>query len=61
MRPIGSEGCRVSGRHAEQSTQRCKFVITVVSSEDRGKSEDQWKGYEDYEMQGRNQVLLVVL
>jgi hypothetical protein len=26
MMPIGSEGCGVSGRHAEQSTQRCKFV-----------------------------------
>ena len=29
-----------------------------MSSEDQGKSEDRWKGYEDYGMQGRNQVLL---
>jgi hypothetical protein len=32
--------------------------VMVVSSEDRGKSEDRWNGYEDYEMQGRNQVSL---
>ena len=33
-------------------------TVTVVSGEDRGKSEDRWKGYGDYEMHGRNQVSL---
>jgi hypothetical protein len=30
----------------------------VVSSEDRRKSEDRWKDYEEYVVHGRNQVLL---
>ena len=33
-------------------------TVTVVSSEDRRKSEDRWKGYEEYEVQGSNQVLV---
>jgi hypothetical protein len=30
----------------------------VVLSEDRRESQDRWKGYEDYEVHGSNQVSL---
>jgi hypothetical protein len=33
-------------------------TVTVVSSEDQRKSEDRCKGYEEYAVQGRNQVSL---
>jgi hypothetical protein len=40
------------------SIREGEVTVTVVSSQDRRKSEDRWNSYKEYEVHGRIQVLL---